>query len=159
MRQRGFIFPIPMLWVAIGAAAIIALLSGALWLQTSRLNATRAEYSAFVATVKSAGEAAEKRAQETIARDQRNKDTIDAQTKKLRAADAALATSLLVARTSRSYLSAPAPGAREPDAACFSRAELESAIGRLDAGISGLIAKGDAYRIDLDAARDWAQAR
>ena len=50
---------------------------------------------------------------------------------------------------------APAASSR-PDLACFDRAELDRAVGNLEAGVEGLIGEGTAAAIDLDVAKIWA---
>jgi hypothetical protein len=50
---------------------------------------------------------------------------------------------------------APA-GSRSPGLACFDRAELEQALQRFDAGISGLFDEGDTDAVGLNVARSWA---
>jgi hypothetical protein len=128
-------------------------------LQTHRLKAEKREHAEFRAQVKAVGEAQEKRTQETIARNQKAKESADAQVKRLTAANKSLADSLLNARSSSGYLPRPAPGSASPDRACFDRAELESAIAQLDAGLSGIAGKGDEARIAIDGLRDWAKAQ
>jgi hypothetical protein len=50
---------------------------------------------------------------------------------------------------------APA-GSRSPDLACFDRAELEQALQRFDAGVTGLFDEGDTNAVGLNVARSWA---
>lgn len=58
-KQRGFILPTGLtLYAAIGAVAVIGLLSIALKVQSSRLEATKAGYAMFVAKVEVLGEQA-----------------------------------------------------------------------------------------------------
>ena len=54
------------------------------------------------------------------------------------------------------FVAAAPAGSRSPGLACFDRAELEQALRRLDAGISGLIAEGDAGAVGLNVGRRWA---
>jgi hypothetical protein len=147
----------PPLWAYLAIFATLCLFFATL--QTHRLRATKAEYSAFVAEVQAKGQAAEKAAQETIKRDKQAKETTDAQNLKLRSANAALAASLRQSRATSGILSAAPTGSSRPDLACYDRAFLERSLQRFDAGTSGLVGEGDAYRIDLDGARDWAQGR
>ncbi len=146
-------------YIAAGALAIILGLGVATKVQTSRLHAVQAEYATFQAEVKAKGEEQERKTKETIAANQKAKESTDAQNIKLRAANTALSDSLRRARASSRFVPAAAPGSASPDRACFSRTELERAIRQLDAGLSGLIGEGDAARIDLDSARDWAQGQ
>lgn len=141
----------------VGIFAGLCLLFGIV--QTHRLKAEKAAYSAFRADVRAKGEAAEKAAQEQVKRDQKAKESVDAQNRRLRAANDSLSRGLLDARTARGYVPAPSAGTGDPDRACFSRAELERALQQLDAGVSGLIGEGDTARVNLDSAKDWANAR
>ena len=59
MKQRGFILPSPMiLYGAIAAAAIIALLGVALWVQTGRVEVWKGKHDTLVTQVKTLGDAA-----------------------------------------------------------------------------------------------------
>ena len=40
----------------------------------------------------------------------------------------------------------------------FDRAELERAIGDLDAGLQGIVGQGDAFALKLSTAQEWAKA-
>ena len=159
MKQRGFI-QLPILaWAAIGAAVAIGTLSLALWVQTGRLDAVKREYAAFVATVKAQGEEQERRNKETIARDLKAKERIDAENRRLRSNLATRDLELRNARSSSGYVPAASPGSASPDRASFDRAELDGAIRRLDESVSGIVAQGDQARLDLDAAKRWVQER
>jgi hypothetical protein len=62
-------------------------------------------------------------------------------------------------RASGGYVPPSGPATPSPDLACFSRAELEQAIQRLDAGVSGIVAEGDTVRLRLSTAIEWAKLR
>jgi len=159
MRQRGIIALPLWAYVALGAALLVTVMGVALKVQSARLDSLRAEYAAFVADVKAKGDAAQKAADEREAQDKRNKERSDAEIKKLHAANVSLSVSLRDARSRGGYLPRASPGARDPDLACFSRAELESAIGRLDAGLSGIALQGDQAITAIEALKVWNQAR
>jgi hypothetical protein len=155
--MRGFsALPISA-YVALAAGAVILVLGIGLKVQGARLDACRAEYASFVADVKAKGEAAQKAAKAQETADKRRKERADAEAKRLRADNATLAASLRDARSRGGYLPRPATGSASPDRITFKRAELERAIERLDAGVSGIAAAGDDARIGLDAVRAWAQ--
>lgn len=147
----------PVAYIAAGGAVIILGLSVALKVQTDAKQAVKAEYAAFVADVRAKGEAQERETKATIERDRKAKEKVDAENKRLRSANATLAVSLRESRSSVGYLPAPAPGAASPNRVCFDRGSLERSIAELDAGVSSLVERGDAYRIDLDSAKSWAQ--
>lgn len=160
MRSRGFIALPIWGYAALGAAVVIAGLGIALKVQTSRLDAVKAEYAGFVAQVKAIGEAAEKAAKLKEAEDKKRKETADAQLTRSRRELAALGDAYRSLRDNRSrsgYLSAPASGASSPARACFDRAELERTLGQIDAVGSGIAAEGDQARIGLDSAKEWAR--
>jgi len=159
MNQRGFIQLSIMAWAAIGAAVAIGGLSLALWVHTNRLESVKREYAAFVATVKAQGEEQLRRNKETIARDLKAKERIDAENRRLRSNLATRDLQLRQSRADAGYVPAASPGSASPDRAAFDRSELDGAIRQLDASVSGLIAEGDQARIDLDTARRWAQER
>jgi hypothetical protein len=123
--------------------------------QGARLEAVQARYDSFVAQTKLIGEQAEKEAAARIAADKLNKEKSDAEYTKLSAANADLAKRLHNARSHIGYLPPARAASSHPDRACLARAEFESAIRRLDDGVSGLIAEGDAARIGLDVAKEW----
>jgi hypothetical protein len=54
------------------------------------------------------------------------------------------------------YVPAAPTGASRPDLACFDRTQLESTIRNLDAGIQGLIDKGDEAVVNLNTGKRWA---
>lgn len=160
MRSRGFI-ALP-LWgyAAIGAAVVIAGLGLALKVQTSRLDAVRAEYAGFVAQTKAIGEAAEKAARLKESEDRKRKESADADLTRARRDLAGLADayrSLREQRARSGFVPAAAPGAASPDRACFDRAELERTMERIDAVGAGIAQEGDQARIGLDAAKWWAR--
>ena len=153
--MKGFISLPLIAYVAIFAG--IAVTFGAM--QTYRLKAKTAQYDSFVAVTKAAGEEAKRNVVRQMTADQKNKERTDAENRNLRNANAALTRSLLNARTSRGYVPAASPGARDPDRACFSRADLERAFQQLDAGVSQLVGEGDQARIGLDSVKVWAKER
>lgn len=146
-----------MAWGAIGAGLLILGLGLALKVQTARLDSCKAEYAAFVAQVKVLGEKAEREAKTKEATDLKAKEKSDADNAKLRTDNAALARRLRDARAGSRFVPPAPASSRRPDAACFSRAELERTLQRLDDEISGIVEKGDNYRIDLDIAKQWIQ--
>lgn len=154
---RGFIQLTPMLYLAAAALAAIVMLGVAFSVQTSRLKATKAEFSAFVATTKLAGEQAKKEAQKQTAADKRNKERSDAENKRTTDALRDATKRLRDARAVGSYVPPAPAGAVRPDLACFDRAELERAIRGFDAGIQGLVDEGSQATLDLNTARQWAQ--
>ncbi len=161
MRERGFFLPpLPIaLYVAIGALAVIVGLSVALKVQTSRLGSVKAEYAGFVAQVKLKGEQAQKEKETKERQDKQNKERSDAENKRLRSANQSLADELRQSRTnSRLVSGAPATTLR-PDLACFERTYLNRVLSDFVEGAAKLVEAGDADRIDLQTARDWAKGR
>ena len=54
------------------------------------------------------------------------------------------------------FVPAAPAGSRNPEIACFDRAELERTIRDFDTAIQGLIEQGDADAVGLNVARSWA---
>ena len=147
-----------------GVALLLAL--GATYVQTKRLDleqrrhqALAEAYADFRRQVREAGEQAEKAKALKESQDRRNKERSDAEIKRLSATNKSLSDGLLNARTASGYVPRASSGAGDTDLACFSRTELNAAIGRLDAGISGLALQGDQAITGLDSLRTWAQSR
>lgn len=145
-----------MLYGALAALLVFSGMAVAIKVQSSRLASCKQEFAAFQADVKAKGDAAIKKAKRIETENNAKKERIDRENKRLRADNVRIAGELRDARSRSRFVPEAAPGARNPERATFDRAELESAIQRLDAGISGIVAEGDAARIDLDAARKWA---
>lgn len=150
----------PTAYAALGAVLVIGGLGVALKVQTSRLDAAKAEFAAFVAQTKAIGEAAEKAAKLKEAADLKRKEDADAQLTRSRRDLAALGDayrSLRDARARTGFLPPAAPGAADPGRACIDRAELERTLGEIDAVGAGIAQEGDQARIGLDSAKRWAQ--
>ncbi|MDD3885182.1 MAG: hypothetical protein PHW66_09685 [Gallionella sp.] len=151
--------PMVILWVML-AAFIAGGVSGggAAWtVQGWRLDAVQAKFDGFVATAKAEGEAAQtlKAAQEK--KDKLNKEQTDAETKlsldTLRADNKRLRNE---SRARGNFVPSTASNPSDITRACFDRPQLESAIQRLDSGVSGLVDKGSEAVVKLNAAKVWA---
>lgn len=130
--------------------------SGAWWVQGLRLDALQAKYDGFVATTKAEGEAAKKLADAKAAEDKRKKESSDHEYQTTIASLRADVKRMRDDRARSSFVPAAPAGSRNPGIACFDRAELEQALRRLDAGVSGLVEQGDADAVGLNVARSWA---
>lgn len=155
MNQRGFIQLPLMAWGAIGVGLVILGLGIALKVQSARLESCKVEYAAFVAQVKVLGEEAQRKAKAKETADLKAKEKSNADNAKLRIDNTALARRLRDARAGSRFVPPAAASTREPNRACFDRAELERTLQRLDDEISSIVAEGDAARIDLDTAKRW----
>lgn len=147
----------PSLWLAVGAAVLIAGLSGAVYVQTSRLEAVRTEYATFKAEVKVLGEAAQKAADAQKASDKLKKEKADAYNKRELAGLADTVKRLHDERANSNLLPAPAPGSRSPEIAAFDRSQLERALSVFVEGAANLVTEGSQAVIDLNAAKEWAK--
>ena len=139
----------------VAAAFVIGLSSGAggaWWVQGLRLDALQA----FVATTKAQGEAAKKLADATAAEDKRKKESSDHEYQTTIASLRADVKRMRDARAGSRFVPAAPAGSRRVDLACFDRAELEQALQRFDAGITGLFDEGDTDAVGLNVARSWA---
>lgn len=160
IAQRGFIALPGMAWAAIAAAVVIGGLGIALKVQTSRLEAVRAEYGQFKGGVEALGRAAAVAAKAKEASDNERKGKADAENSKTkRDLDGMYAAyrSLRDQRASGSLLPAAAAGSASPDRITFNRAGFDSALSGFDSGVTGLLAEGDRAIADLDTAKKWAR--
>lgn len=146
----------PWLWLALAIAAAGLATRG--WLDE------RQAFAEYRGAVEALNLAAQDRTRARIALDQSRKETADAQ-----GSAAALAWLAALDRLRRdagpvgAIVPAAAPGAADPDRACFSRAQLEREIrGALEdfrATARGLVDEGSQARLKLDTAIRWAQER
>lgn len=160
-------FPLsPTMWGAIAVALLVAGLGAALKIQTSRLDACKAEFGAFQAEVKVLGEQAEIKARMTEETNRKAKERADNENSRAKRDLAGVYDAygkLLHATAGRSPVPAAAAGAADPDRACFSRAALDrglaAADGVLQEGAVGILRRGDSAIVDLNTAKAWAQTR
>ena len=154
-NQRGFLSPT--LYAAIGAAVVI----GGLWIwgsvQTKRLEACKQEYAGFQAQVKALGEVAEAKARTKEKADLALKRRIDNENKSLRANLAAESKRVRDFNTLSGGLSGLPTNTERPDFACFSRAELDSAIRQYQSELLTIAEKGAQATLDLDTAKTWVK--
>ena len=144
-------------YVMLGLGILILILGMSLAVQSARLKAEKAEHKAFVAEVKGVGLVAQAKADRQKKDDIARERQANAENTKSVAALRAANKQLRDERAGRNILPAPSPGAASPERITFDRAELESALRRLDAGVSSLVAEGDEARVNLDTAKGWAQ--
>lgn len=150
--------PAVLVWLAMAAfVAGVASGAGPVWYaQGLRLAAVQSAFDGFVSTTKAQGEAAQKEAEAKAKADRQLKESSD---REYQTAIAGLRADVERMRNDRAragYVPAAPAGSRSPGLACFDRADLEGALRRLDAGISGLIEEGDADAVGLNAGRRWA---
>lgn len=146
------------LYIAIGAALVIAGLGVALKVQTSRLEAKTAQYDSFVAQTKAVGEAQEAKTKETVEKHNKLVKEKNDENATLHAKLDVAAKRLRDKHSSFSLLP-PAPDtSRSPDRACFDRAELNGALREFTTGLDELIIACESRTIDLNTAKTWAQS-
>ena len=143
--------------IGAGIACMMIGASGAWVVQGWRLDALQGRFDLFVGQVKAEGEKAAIESLAITKANERRKEQADHENIAALAALRADNLRLRNARTGGSFLPAAAAGAQSPDRIIFDRSELESAIRRLDVGVSGVIEQGDEARVNLDSARRWAQ--
>ena len=150
-------FPLsPTLWMAVGAALLIAGLGIVVKVQTSRLEAVTAEYTTFKADVKAMGELAQKVADAQKAVDKSKKEKADANNAKTVAALADTIKRLRDERTSSSLLPPASPDSRNPEVVSFDRTQLDGALSGFVEGAANLIVEGSKAVVDLNTAKQWA---
>ena len=142
-------------WIAIGATILI--LGLAVWVQTARLDAAKAEYAGFVAKTDAIGKAQEAAAKIKDAQNVTRMETANAENARTRGALNIALNSLRLANSGRGNLSAPAPTAASPTRTCFDPAKLDSALRKLDDGVQEIVGIGSGAVIDLDSAKRWVQ--
>jgi len=152
INQRGFV-----VYGAIAALMVIGGLSVYAKVQSSRLEAVKAEYAGFQAQVKAAGEVAQAKAKAKEAADKQLKEKIDNENKTLRANLAAASKRMSDARTSVRFLPAPTTGTVSPTVTA-DRAGLEDALRNFDSAVARLVDQGDQAIADLNSAKQWAKA-
>jgi len=148
--MRGFASPLLVLGIVAGVLAL------GVAVQTKRVESCKSEAAAFASLVEANGKAAEAKARAQEASDKAKKEKSDADYKRLATERNTLAKRLRDQRASSGILPAAPAGSASPSRACFDRTELERALQRLDAGVSGLVAEGDALGLRLKLAREWA---
>lgn len=170
MRQKGFFLPaLPMMaWGAIAAGVVIAGLTIAVWVQSERLETSKAEtvatqgrFDAFVAQAKALGDAqAEKAKAEDTANKQRQEKANAALTKS-RSELAGVYDAYRRLRDQREntggrVVSAAPTFTASADRTCFDSKELVGSIRGLETGILRILQQGDQAIIDLGVAKAWA---
>ena len=151
-RQKGQIT----LYAALAVGVLVVGLTIAVKVQSSRLATCRAEFALFEAQVKANGEAAERAKVAKEAADKAEKVKNDQTYSKLSASNAALARQLRDNRAAGGILPRATATTDSPSGLCFDRPLLESALQRLDDGVSRLVGEGDQATLRLKLSHDWA---
>lgn len=137
----------------------MALLCTAIWANGWLRGAHHGEakLAAFEVAVRAEGSAAQKLANDRIARERGRTDDTNAKYLVADAGRRAATERLRKSRPSGDIVPAAATGASDPDRACFDRAQLERALRSLDAGVSQLVDEGDQVALRLKLAVEWAK--
>ena len=166
MKQQGFITLPIMGWAAIAAGVVIVGLGIAVKVQTSRLDAVKAEYAQFKGGVQAIGEAAKIATAAREAADKDKKERADAENLRAKRDLAGVYSAYRSLRDQRargSVLPEAAPGSTGAATACFDRSALDrgmaDADGVLQQGAEKILLRGDAAIVDLNTAKSWAQGR
>ena len=160
MNQSGFILP-PLgitFYAALAAGVIIVGLSIALKVQSSRLEATKAEYAGFVAQTKAIGDAQVLKTKETEAKHERIVKEKDNELSLARTRFNDDVKRLRDTNTSRRSVPEAPTNSVKPHLACFDRAELDAAIRSFTGEIGEIAVKGESCTIDLNNAKEWAKS-
>lgn len=132
---------------------------GTAWkLQGVRLEAVKQEFQTFTLKVKAEGEVAERLARLKEKEDKQATEALNAKNKVLLADNASLSKRLREQRAGSGFLPKPPADTRNPETACFGRTELESALQRLDSGVSAIISEGYEAQLRLSTAAEWARS-
>ena len=117
--------------------------------------------TAFATQVKTIGEESAKTAAAKDAANQQSKEKTDAQNAAAFISDATVIAKLrhdAAVRSGGRFVPQAAPAAKRPDLACFDRASLESALGKLIGDVRGLADEGAKATLDLNSAKAWAKS-
>ena len=155
-RQRGFVL---MTYAYIAAGVVVLGMAGAVYVQTARLTACKAEYAKFVGGVEAIGKAADKAAKDKEAMDRILKEQADAENARTTASLRATVKRLRDTRPSGGFVPPAPAGASRPDLACYSRAEYLGATGNLVEGLRRLADEGSEAAVGLNTAKEWAKTR
>ena len=148
-----------MTYIYLAVGAVVLALSGAVYVQTVRVAACKAEFAEFRGGVEALGKAAEKSARDKEAMDKIFKEKSDAENEAAIAGLNATIKRLRDARPSRSFVPPAATSSSRPDLACYDRPELERATGDLVESLRGLADEGSKATLDLNTAKAWARGR
>ena len=151
--QKGFIFN--SLYIALGCAAVITLISGYAYIQTKRLEACKSEFQVFKSEVERLGLEAKAKVKQQEAQDKLKKEAADNELKKLRLANTDLSKRLRD-NAGSSFLSREAPAAGSPDLTCFNSAELDGALRDFAKRSAELVIEGTENTLRLKSAVEWA---
>lgn len=115
------------------------------------------EYAQYRISVESAGRIAQMNSDAIKARDEQRKAASDESYAKALTVLGGDIERLRKSRADTHYLPPVSTDTRCPETwACFDRALLESAIGQLDADVSGIAETGDKMKLRMDEAIRWA---
>lgn len=160
-RQRGSL----MIYGALAAGAVILAMGIALKVQSSRLDASKAEtervkaqFAGFVTETKRLGDEAAAKAKAKEKSDKALKEKVDAENKTLKRDLAAESERLRVARSGSSFLP-KGTGAADSPTVTADRAKLEAALRDFDTAVARIVDEGDSAVVDLNAGRAWVKER
>ncbi len=147
------------MYIRMAVALVVLALSAAVYVQTTRLSAAKAEFKTYRVEVEAAGRAAlaEVELREQLAL--LNKETNDAENARRTAALNRHIARLRDDVASRGALPEVRPGAERPDLATFDRAELDRALREFIGEAAEIAGVGAAAVKDLDTAKVWAAGR
>lgn len=156
-------FPLsPSMWGAIGVALLVAGLGAAVKFQTSRLDACKAESAAFVAKVEAEGQIAAEAAKKRELSDLQAKKRADDENARAKRDLAGIYAAYRGLRDQRNAGSGSMPAAPAVTSGasrtCFDSAKFARAMGVLETGVPGITEQGDAARLRLSGAAEWAKS-
>ena len=123
----------------------------------SDLAKVTANYANFVALTKAEGEAQKAHNKITIANQQQLVKEKDIENAALHTALNDTVKRLRHARSSSSILPAAPPTSKSPNLACFSRADLDTALRNFLGDTEEIAIEGDSATIDLDTGKKWVK--
>jgi len=145
--KNGFITLSLTGYIALGCAAVVAVVSGYAYIQTKRLEACKSEFQVFKSEV-------ERVAKEQDLNNKVKKQKADDELKKLKSVNADLSKRLRD-NASTSFVQ-PSTDTGKPERACFDQSAIDSAIKRFAERASGIAEEGQSAIDSLNNAKRWA---
>jgi len=155
--KNGFITLSLTGYIALGCAAIIAVVSGYAYIQTKRLEACKSEFQVFKSEVERLGNEAKLKAELINKQNIKLKESADAELKKLRLANGDLSKRLR-SDTDSGFLPRPEASTGVLEGAC--NADLiDRALRDFAKGTAELIIEGQSAIDSLNNAKRWGQSQ
>ena len=143
-------------YIALGMGVAMLALGAYAKIQTSRLDAVKAEFATYKIEVKVLAEEAERKAKAEEAQDKLRKEKSDAETKTAIAGFRATIKRLRDADTNSRFVSAAPAGSTSPQIACYGRERLNAEVRGFVEEATDVLAELGTAAVELNTAKEWA---